>query len=173
MTGTVPGDPASCSQAGGALRQLAARLRVAAGPAHDGFGRDEGPRADRVELAARRRLDLVEEALAASTSELDRVGSALQRHASELAEAVAASRVLVARARAAGLDVVDGTVVPAWGVTGVADGTADAVRDATAAALQAELDAVRHALATGWAQLGAAAAAAQHTLASHAVAVRR
>ena len=173
MTDPVLGDPASCSQAGGTLRRLAAELRATSRPAHDALLPDEGPRPTRVEVAARRRLHTVDSAVAATTATLDRVGTALQSHATELAQAVAAGRQLTARAQALGLDVVDGTVVPAWGVTGVADGAAVVARDASAALLQAELDALRGVVAARGQRLSTVAADAQRTLASHAAVLRR
>lgn len=173
MSDPVLGDPASCSQAGGALRQLAARLRTAARPASEVFAIGDAPRPHRVEVEARRRLDTVTRAVTATTTELDRLGSAVQAHATELAEAVAAGRALVARAHAAGLEVVDGTVVQAWGVTGIADSDAAAARHATAAALQAELDALRHTLGVQRAHLAGLAGSAGQNLASHAAALRR
>jgi hypothetical protein len=173
MSDPVLGDPASCSQAGGALRQLAARLRTAGRPASEAFATGDAPRPHRVEVEARRRLDTVTTALTATTTELDRLGSAVQAHATELAEAVAAGRALVARAQAAGLDVVDGTVVQAWGVTGIADSDAAAARQATAVALQAELDVLRHTLGSQRAHLAGLAGSAGQVLASHAAALRR
>jgi hypothetical protein len=173
VTDPVLADPASCSQAGGVLRQLAAALRASSRPARDAFEAGRAPRPSHVEVLVRRRLVTVDSAVDATTTALDRVGAALQAHAIELADAAAAARHLTARAQAAGLDVVDGTVVPAWGVTGVADGAAVAARDAMASALQTELESLRRKVATHGAQLGAVAADAQHLLASHASALRR
>jgi hypothetical protein len=173
MSDPLLADPASCSQAGGALRRLAAELRATNRPVHEALATDPGPRPSRVEVLARRRLDTVDDAVAATTVVLDRVGTALQAHATELAHAVAARRQLTARAQAVGLDVVDGAVVPAWGVTGVADRAAVSARDATAAALQTELDGLRGAVAARGEQLAAVAADARHVLATHTTALRR
>lgn len=174
MNAPVHADPASCSQAGGALRRLAAELRATNRPVHEALATDDPePRPSHVEVLARRRLDTVDNAVAATTVVLDRVGTALQAHATELAHAAAAERELTARARAIGLDVVDGTVVPALGVTGVADSAAVAARDASATALQAELDALRGSVAARAAQLAAVAADARHTLSTHTTALRR
>ena len=173
MTDAIAGDPASCSQAGGALRRLAAALRGTNRPAHEAFAADPGHRPSRVEVTARRRMVSVDAAVASTSVVLDRVGTALQEHATELAHAVAAGRQLTARAQALGLEVVDGAVVPAWGVTGVADSAAVAARDTTAAALQAELDALRRAVNARGEQLAALADDARHTLASQTTALRR
>lgn len=94
MTSPVPGDPASCSQAGGALRLLAARLRVAGRGAHDAFDA-AGTRPERVEV--------LDAAAAAVTAELDRLGRALQTHATDLADAQAAARRRSPDAGTAGL----------------------------------------------------------------------
>ncbi|QGN56751.1 hypothetical protein [Nostocoides sp. HKS02] len=94
MTRPVPGDPASCSQSGGALRLLAARQWVAGRRAHDAFdsigARDE--RVDRLDAAA-----------AAVTAELDRLGRAMQTHATDLADAQAAARRMSPTAETAGV----------------------------------------------------------------------
>ena len=66
----------------------------------------------------------------------------LQDHATDLADLVARARALEERARAAGLEVRDGRVEIAWGVTGTADAGADRTRAAARAALQSELDLV-------------------------------
>jgi hypothetical protein len=145
MTDAVRGDPASCSQAGGALRRLAARLRVAPGPTLAALRQDAGAvpaRPGPVLGHARRQVDALDDATSDLVAQLDRIGSALQAHATDLAEAVAQARGVVGRAEAAGLRVHDGRVAPAWGVTGVADQDASAARAATAASLQAELDRV-------------------------------
>jgi hypothetical protein len=144
VTDVVRGDPASCSQTGGALRRLAADLRIAprsarvlgsAGSAHP--GRPGHALAD-----ARRRVDVLDHSTTTLVDHLDRIGSALQAHATDLAEAIVRGRQVEARAQAAGLQVTGGVVAPAWGVTGVADEEATAAREVTIRALQAELDAV-------------------------------
>jgi hypothetical protein len=66
----------------------------------------------------------------------------LQDHATDLADLVARARALEERARAAGLEVRDGRVERAWGVTGAADADADRAREASRGALQADLDLV-------------------------------
>ena len=102
MTGPVSGDPASCSQLGGTLRQLATRLRAAGRAAHDAFDNGDSARPGPVVVQARRRVDLLDAAAAVAAREADRVGTSLQAHASDLAEAVAHGRLLTGRAEAAG-----------------------------------------------------------------------
>lgn len=170
----VAGDPASCSQLGGTLRRLAARLRSTGRAAHDAFDSGGEPRRPAPPLAAvARRFDAVDSAAAVAAAEVDRIGAALQAHASELAEAVSDARQVEARAQGAGLRVVDGAVVDAWGVTGVADpgATSDRVQQRTA--LQAELDAVVVVLARRRARLVETLEAASGLLAEAAATVRR
>ena len=81
-------------------------------------------------------------ATAATGAELDRVSRVLQDHATDLADLVGRARVLEERARSAGLEVRDGRVEVAWGVTGPADAAADRERDAERLAIQAALDLV-------------------------------
>lgn len=173
MTGPVGGDPASCSQLGGALRQLATRLRTTGRAAHEAFESGDSARPGPVVVHARRRVDLLDAAAAAAAREVDRIGTALQAHASDLAEAVAHSRLLTARAEAAGLRVSDGEVAAAWGVSGVADGAVSANQDATRASLQGELDSVAALVGQRRHRLAATLRESQQVLASHAGALRR
>ena len=173
----VHGDPASLSQTGGALRQLATRLRTTGRRAHAAFddaaARDAGDgRRDRVVAAARRQYDAVDAAAAAAAAELDRAGTAVQAHASDLAEALAQARSLAARADAAGLQVVDGEVVPAWGVAGVADGSAAQSREQLRQQLQAELDQLGVLLDRRRSTLVATLAGSRELLATHAARLR-
>ena len=174
---SVHGDPASLSQTGGALRQLASRLRTTGRGAHtafdDALAEDAaGGRRDRVVVAARRQYDAVDAAAAAAAVELDRAGSAVQAHASDLAEAVAKARAVAARADAAGLRVVDGVVLPAWGVAGVADGSATQSREQVQSQLQAELDQLGVLLARRRSALVSALADSRDLLAGHAARLR-
>lgn len=171
------GDPGSLSQTGGALRRLASRLRTTGRDAHAAFDdalADDaaGGRRDRVVLAARRQYDAVDAAAAAAAVELDRAGSAVQAHASDLAEAVARARSVAARAEAAGLRVVDEVVLPAWGVAGVADGSAAQSRDQVQSQLQAELDQLGVLLARRRSALVSALAESRDLLAWHAARLR-
>ena len=177
MTSTVSGDPASCSQLGGTLRQLATGLRTAGRAAHDAFdeafGSRDGARPGPVLGLARRRVDLLDAGAAAAAREVDRIGTALQAHASDLAEAVAQSRLLTDRAEAAGLRVTDGELAAAWGVSGVADGTTSARLDAQREQLQPQLDAVAAMVAKRRQRLVASLRESQGVLATHAGALRR
>ncbi|MEI2764873.1 MAG: hypothetical protein V9F82_04160 [Dermatophilaceae bacterium] len=90
MSDSVPGDPASCSLLGGALRSAAAALAQAlADVPPSGWTRDVG----------------------STVETLDRAGALLQVHAQELAEVAAARRRLAERVDAAGLTLRDGRVV--------------------------------------------------------------
>ncbi|GAA4724581.1 hypothetical protein GCM10025782_23290 [Pedococcus ginsenosidimutans] len=171
---SVAGDPASCSRVGGSLRRLAASLRTEARAVDDLVARrrDE-PRPPAVVVRALRRADALGDASGAAAQELDRVGSALQDHAADLAEAVADARGLQARAQAAGLRVVDGKVSPAWGVSGLADVAATADREQVRAQLQGELDQLRHVLAARRQRLASTVAASTTVLARHADGLRR
>ena len=70
------------------------------------------------------------------------MGRVLQDHATDLADLVARARAIEERAAGAGLEVRDGRVERAWGVTGPADAGADRARDDVRDALQADLDLV-------------------------------
>jgi hypothetical protein len=173
MSLPLAGDAASCSQAGGALRQLAARLRVAGRAAHDTFDGRGAPRGGGFEAAARRRVEGIDAAAATATLELDHVGAALQAHATDLAEAQAAARRLATRAEAAGLRLREGTLTPAWGVTGLADPDASAAQDSIRLALQSELDSILGTLGQRRQRLLTTVRQAESTLHSHAGALRR
>lgn len=177
MSDIVHGDPASCSQLGGTLRQLATRLRTTGRAAHDAFDRSyddgAGARPASVLVQARRRVDALDAGAAVAAREVDRIGAALQAHASDLAEALAESRALAQQAQDAGLRVVDGELAAAWGVSGVADGTATAQRDAVRGKLQARLDAVAALVGQRRQRLAATLRQSQALLATHAGALRR
>ena len=173
MNGPVSGDPASCSQLGGSLRQLATRLRVTGRAAHDAFDNGDDARPGPVIVRARRRVVLLDAATATAALEVDRIGTALQAHASDLAEAVAHGRMLTDRAEAAGLRVADGEVAAAWGVSGVADGTARAQQEAERDRLQGEVDAVTALVSQRRRRLAAVLRESQDALATHAGALRR
>ena len=64
----------------------------------------------------------------------------LQDHATDLAGLVARGRAVEERAGAGGLEVRDGRVELAWGVTGAADVQRDRAREESRVALQSELD---------------------------------
>jgi hypothetical protein len=169
------GDPASCSQLGGALRRHAVTLRTAGDALHGELAAppEPGHRPPPVVQRSRRLLAALDRAVAGAVPELDAAGAALQGHAADLGEALAALRDLTERARTAGLRVDDTEVTVTWGVTGVADPTASAVRDDRRQALQAELDQVLTVLAHRRTRLAAGLRAATDTLARHADELRR
>jgi hypothetical protein len=173
VTIPVSGDPASCSQLGGSLRQLATRLRSTGRAAHEAFDNGDGARPGPVVVQARRRVDVLDAAAATAAREVDRVGTALQAYASDLAEAIAHSRLLAERAEAAGLRVVDGELAAAWGVSGVADGLASTQQKALRDRLQDELDSVTALVGQRRHRLAAALRESQAALATHAGALRR
>ena len=172
MTAALHGDPASCSQVGGSLRRLAADLRsagAASGEAHTLLGEDWS---GRVARSVGRRTRTLVDAASAATEELDRVGSLLQDHATDLAEALQQARAVEEAAQQAGLAVADGRVVPRWGVAGVADEEALGVREARRSELQAQLDHAVLQLTRRRARLTAALEAARSVLAHHSAALR-
>lgn len=173
MTAILSADPGSCSHAGGTLRSLAARLRVVGRSANQAFDRRDRARAGAPEVIARRSADPLDRAAAAVTVELDRVGSAMQALATELAESQAMVRRIVVRAEAAGLRVEGDQVVPGWGVSGVADGSAASARLGATADLQEHLDAVIGSVAQRRQRLVAALRESQAILAPHTAALRR
>lgn len=169
----VAGDPASCSRVGGSLRQLATTLRTSARAVAAAAADPELPVRGSVGARAFRRVSHLSDASCFAADELDRIGSALQGHAADLAEAVADVRGLVARAEAAGLQVSDGRVAPLWGVSGLADAPADAAREQHREALQSELDRLFAVLAARRHRLAASVSASSSVLADHAARLRR
>ena len=142
VVSVVPGDPASLSACAGTARSVAERLgdhATGVRTASDLLGVGW---TGRTSASTRRRAADLAAATDTTAAQLDRVGRVLQDHATDLADLVARGRALAERARAAGLEVRDGSVEIGWGVTGAADADADRARAATRSALQAELDLV-------------------------------
>lgn len=138
----VPGDAASLSACAATARASGAHLgRRATGVRAASRVLAEGW-TGRASTGVRHRAAALAEATDATAGELDRVGRVLQDHASDLADLVARGRRLQERARAAGLEVRDGRVQLAWGVTGTADAASDLQRAREQATLQGELDLV-------------------------------
>jgi hypothetical protein len=172
----LQGDPGSCSQAGGSLRRLASRLESAATRAERTSGEvapGSEPWTGRVARDLGRRQRALVDAARATSAQLDRVGSALQEHSSDLAEALQELRDLEGRAAAAGLRVVDGRVELQWGVAGVADAGDTAARHDLRDELQTRVDRVLLLLARRRARVAEALEAARQALADEAAAVRR
>ncbi|WP_299442700.1 hypothetical protein [uncultured Phycicoccus sp.] len=138
----VPGDPGSLSSCAAAVGAVGTRLAVHGETVRRAFADLAegwpGPRSVRT----RRRGAALGVAAGAAADELAEVARVLQDQATDLAELVARARGVGERARAHGLEVRDGRVVPALGVLGEADLDADRRRAETAATLQAELDLV-------------------------------
>jgi hypothetical protein len=136
----VPGDSASlsaCARTARAVaRELAAQaagVRTASEAVGDGW-------TGRTSAATRRGGAGLADATRATAAELDRVGTVLQDHATDLADLVGRARAVEDRAAAAGLEVRDGRVERAWGVTGPADVLSDRSVEETRTALQREVD---------------------------------
>ena len=123
MTAPLHGDPASCSQTGGALRRLASTLEAASVRAGQAGSHAEESWTGRVARDIGKRRGLLVETTQTTAAQLDRTGMALQAHATDLAEALHEARAVEERATVAGLRVVDGQVRLPWGVSGVADAT--------------------------------------------------
>ncbi|MEO5608162.1 MAG: hypothetical protein ABIQ61_00755 [Ornithinibacter sp.] len=139
---TVPGDPASLSACAGTVRRVSGELTLSADgirAAGDALGVQwQGRTSARV----RKRTETLAAANDTTAQQLDRVGVVLQDHASELADLVARARMIDERAAAAGLEVREGRVIVAFGVTGTADGQRASAQEATRARLQGDLDLV-------------------------------
>ena len=136
----VPGDPASVSACALTARAVAERLgRQATGvrTAYEAVGVGWTGRRS---VAARRAGGALAQACDETAGELDRVGGLLQDHATDLADLVARARAVEERAAAAGLEVRDGRVERAWGVTGSADAVADRSLEETRSMLQREVE---------------------------------
>ena len=178
MTGAVGGDPASCSQLGGTLRQLATRLRTTGRAAHDAFdSRRRRRRRARARslVQARRRVDLLDAATAAAAREVDRVGTALQAHASRPGRG--GRRQPPARPRAPrrpGCGSSDGRGSPRPGASAASPTRRPAPsRTPLRDRLQGELDAVAALVGQRRHRLAAALRESQDVLATHAGALRR
>lgn len=178
MSAALQGDPGSCSHAGGALRRLSSRLESAAARAAPTSG-DITPGGSeqlwtgRVGRAIDQRRRALLDAARATSAQLDRAGSALQEHSSDLAESLQELRDLEGRAAAAGLRLVDGRVELQWGVAGVADADDTTVRLGLRDDLQSQVDRVLLLLSRRRARLAETLESARLALADEAAAVRR
>lgn len=138
----VPGDPPSLSACARTAQEAATRLGSAASDLRGEVGALGEGWTGRTSVTARRSGGVLAAATTALATELERVGRVLQDHATDLADLVARERVIRERASSTGLEVRDGRVVLAWGVSGPADADAQGRREATRLALQADLDLV-------------------------------
>jgi hypothetical protein len=170
---TVSGDPASCSQLGASLRQVAAGLRADQRLLRAAADPGDAARPPAAVVRARRRAAQVADSLGVAVDELDEVGSALQAHSSDLAEALADARQLLDRAAAAGLEQRSGRLVPRWGVAGVADARVASDQDDVRAELESQLDRVEGLLRRRRTRLAATLRRSTDLLSTHAEALRR
>ena len=147
MTAVVPGDPGSLSAAGALLLRTASAVRSeGAGlrAAYADLGRGWGGHRS---LVLRRRGEVLLGAAEDLAATFERVGAALQEHATDLAELSGRARAVADRAALDDLEIRDGRVELAYGVTGEAQADSAAHRDERQVALQGELDLVRTQLA--------------------------
>lgn len=166
VTVRVPGEPASCSELGGALRSHAARLLATVQTAQDALaGLQREPWAGPLADSARRDLRLVETII----DRLDEAGGVLQRYAQELAGAGEAARQLASSAAALGLELDGLSVVEPWGV---ASADAAARRRDARPELQMRSDRIASQLGRARAALQRSMAQGRATLASIAQAGR-
>lgn len=108
------GDPASCSQLGGAFRSHAVSLRQAGDALVSALDRVGGEPDGHPEAIASTALQL--RLLEAAADRLDRAGAALQHYAQELAESGLQTRRLAADVERAGLQLDRWQVGEPWGV---------------------------------------------------------
>jgi hypothetical protein len=112
----VRGDAISCSRVGGAMRSDAARLLHRQQTLERSLRELRGARGAQAQ-ALRGSVGEQARLLGQVAGDLDRAGAALQRYATDLAQAMELARRAEASVRAAGLEL-DGTrVIEAWGPT--------------------------------------------------------
>jgi hypothetical protein len=112
--GLVLGDQVSCSRVGGVMRRESARLRQHAHALAVAHGNVVDLEATRP-CGSSARVDSLLRALGAAADDLDRAGAALQRYATELAEAHELGRRAERRVQSAGLLLQGTRVVEPWG----------------------------------------------------------
>jgi len=150
MVTTLRGtDPGSVSRLGGLLRTTADTLSG--------------------DLAALPATSLLAQLATATADQVDAIGSALQVHAQELAEAAAAYSRLQERAAALGLIVTDWTVTEPFGLIG---SDVAARRGVERPQVQAQADRLASRLARGRAQLARQLAQASQQVARASAAAR-
>lgn len=125
MSHRLIGDPASLSALAASLRRTALQLRNDAeqmAPAlEDSAPGWTGP----VAMTTRRRTAAVIDSLESVADALDSCARSLQRAATDLASSAADLRAIEEQAATAGFEVREGRLMRAWGITGVADGSAE------------------------------------------------
>jgi len=167
MTATfIQGDAASCSRIGGTMRRQSARLRQHAQSLDDALAEvmaGEGPDAD-VALTAVTAITGSLVALRATADDLDQAGAAVQRYATDLAEAHELGRRAQLRVTAAGL-LLDGTrVVEPWGPASANEAE---VRRAQVSEVQARVDQATAQVGRARARLGREVTRLTERLAGH------
>ncbi len=139
---TVPGDPGSlsaCAVTAASVGRRVGALARALAPEVEALGEGWPGRAS---VSTRRRGSALAGAGTSAADELTRVAGVLQDQASDLADLLARARAVEERAAASGLEVRDERVVPAYGVRGEADASAQRAQGELADRLQGELDLV-------------------------------
>jgi len=112
----VRGDAVSCSRVGGAMRSDAARLLHRQQTLERSLRELRGARGPQVGAISRSVAQQVQQ-LGSVAADLDRAGAALQRYATDLAQAMELARRAEDSVRAAGLQLEGTRVVEAWGPT--------------------------------------------------------
>jgi hypothetical protein len=112
----VRGDAVSCSRVGGAMRSDAARLLHRQQTLERSLRELRGAGGPQA-LALRASVGEQVRQLGLVAADLDRAGAALQRYATDLAQAMELARRAEASVRAAGLQLEGTRVVEAWGPT--------------------------------------------------------
>ena len=112
----VRGDAVSCSRVGGAMRSDAARLLHRQQTLERSVRELRGARGPQAQ-ALRGSVGEQARLLGQVAADLDRAGAALQRYATDLAQAMELARRAEASVRAAGLELEGTRVVEAWGPT--------------------------------------------------------
>lgn len=112
----VRGDAVSCSRVGGAMRSDAARLLHRQQTLERSLRELRGARG-REAQALRTSVEEQARLLGVVAADLDRAGAALQRYATDLAQALELARRAEASVHAAGLELEGTRVVEAWGPT--------------------------------------------------------
>lgn len=139
MSHRLLGDPASLSALAAALRRTALQLRADAermAPAlEDSTPGWTGP----VATSTRRRTAAALDSLESVAGALDACARSLQRAATDLASCAADLRMIQEQAAAAGFEVKEGRLQRTWGITGIADGSAEQDGDRVREGLQDRL----------------------------------
>lgn len=139
VSGSLLGDPASVAALAGVLRRRSAELSSATADlegahaeARDGW---VGPTAVR----HRRRIDQGVATTRVCTAQMLTLADALEAFGTALAETRQVVREVQEQAEAVGLDLVDGAIVPRWGIRGEAAARESQVQEETSERLARRL----------------------------------